>query len=719
MPLVSVLLAVHNGAPYCGAAVQSVLRQTLAEFELIVVDDASTDDTARLLSGFQDSRLKVLTNEEQLGLAASLNRGLDVATGRYIARLDADDVACPRRFERQLARFARDPELGVVGSAVLDLDPDGRPGVLHRNPLGPRGVRWRALFGSPFFHPTVLVVRDLLEANSLRYDTAYLESEDYDLWTRLLAFTDGANLAMPLTLKRVHPGQASLRRGDLQATFQEQVALREIGRIAPDLDPDQAQLAWTLGNGRRLDTTKLKDAAESFLSLLASFEGRHGVDPEVRASAARTLVGSGLMRQALSLGARHQARLIFRGVSRRSEERRSNRRVRAFLSTLTSPPQPWRVAVISPEPTPYRSPLFDRVAAQDEVDLTVIYAARTVAGRTWSVEPHHRTVFLRGTRLPGLRRVLRHDYPVTPGIARALRDADPAVVVVSGWSTFAAQAAVAWCLLHRVPYVSLVESHDLGPRSGWRRAVKGAVVPRVMAGAASVLVVGSAARESVVARGASPDRVRVFANTVDVPAWSRRADLLVLQRPQLRSRDGWTDEDIIVLSVGRLVPEKGLDTLIRGAAASGDPRLQLVFAGGGPEASSLARLAQGSGVRVLVRGDLTEDELAVEYARADVFALLSHQETWGVVVNEAAASALPLVLSERVGAAHDLLRDRDNGFLVPSGDVAATARALRALAEDRSLRQTMGARSRELVRDWGYGPSVESFVAAVREATSR
>jgi glycosyltransferase involved in cell wall biosynthesis len=187
----------------------------------------------------------------------------------------------------------------------------------------------------------------------------------------------------------------------------------------------------------------------------------------------------------------------------------------------------------------------------------------------------------------------------------------------------------------------------------------------------------------------------------------------------LRSRDGWTDEDIIVLSVGRLVLEKGLDTLIRAAAASGDRSLQLVFAGSGPEVSSLERLAQDLDVRVLVRGDLSEDELAVEYARADVFALLSHQETWGVVVNEAAASALPLVLSDRVGAAHDLLRDRENGLLVPSGDVAATARALRMLAEDRSLRQAMGARSRELVRGWGYEPSVESFVAAVREATSR
>ena len=153
-----------------------------------------------------------------------------------------------------------------------------------------------------------------------------------------------------------------------------------------------------------------------------------------------------------------------------------------------------RVVVISPEPTPYRAPLFDRIAARKEIDLTVVYAARTVAGRDWSVPVDHPAIFLQGRSVPGAARLLRHDYPLTPDVFRALREAAPEVVVVSGWSTFAAQAAIAWCRARRVPYVLHVESHDLGPRSGWRRAVKGALVPRIVRAAASVLVVGSAAR---------------------------------------------------------------------------------------------------------------------------------------------------------------------------------------------------------------------------------
>jgi glycosyltransferase involved in cell wall biosynthesis len=101
-----------------------------------------------------------------------------------------------------------------------------------------------------------------------------------------------------------------------------------------------------------------------------------------------------------------------------------------------------------------------------------------------------------------------------------------------------------------------------------------------------------------------------------------------------------------------------------------------------------------------------------------VFALLSERETWGVVVNEAAACGLSLVLSDRVGAAHDLLRDGENGALVPEGDVGAAAAALRALADDPELRRAQGASSRELARDWGYGPSVEGFLEAVREAVA-
>jgi glycosyltransferase involved in cell wall biosynthesis len=254
--------------------------------------------------------------------------------------------------------------------------------------------------------------------------------------------------------------------------------------------------------------------------------------------------------------------------------------------------------------------------------------------------------------------------------------------------------------------VLLVESHDLEPRAAWRRAVKGAVVPPVLRGAASVLVVGSAARDSVVTRGVPEERVRTFANTIDVERWMERAE-------EIPAHPG---DKVTVLSVGRLAPEKGFDVLLR---ASAEAEVELVLAGDGPERERLLELAGQLQASLTLLGELPEDELARRYAEADVFALLSLHEPWGVVVNEAAASALPLVLSDRVGAAYDLLRDGENGFLISSGDVGAAAAALRKLAGDPGLRRRMGDASRNLVRGWGYEPSVESFVAAVREAAPR
>jgi glycosyltransferase involved in cell wall biosynthesis len=714
VPLVSVLLSVHNDARFLAAAVESVLRQTVDDLELIVVDDASTDETPAVLSAVQDPRLQLLRNEHQLGLAASLNRGLDQAQSRYVARLDADDVALPQRLESQLARIAATPSVAVVGTAVLDLDETGRVGTLHRNPVGTRAVRWLALFGSPFFHPTVLVDRELLDRHGLRYDPAYLESEDYELWSRLLELGDGTNLAEPLVLKRVHAGQASLRRSDVQESFQRQVSLREIARIAPELGSEEAELAWMLGSGRGSPD----EAVGPYAALLAAFERRHGTDPEVREAAARVLLRARSAR-GLVLGPSYPVRLALSRARRRREESRVQGRAATWLDGLTKSSAPIRVTVVSPEPTPYRSPLFDLVAARPELELTVIYAAHTVAGRTWSVEPEHRSMFLRGLAVPGLGRLLHHDYPVTPGIVRALRESRPDVVVVSGWSTFASQAAIVWCRRRGVPYLPLVESHDLGPRKGWRRAVKGAVVPRVLRRAAGALALGTASRDSLVERGAQRERVHIFANTIDVPEWEERQGELAQRRSELRAELGAGAEDVLLLSVARLGPEKGLDVLVRGVAVAGDPKLLLVIAGEGPQRREIEALAQELGVRLRLTGDLAADKVAEAYAAADVFVLLSTRETWGVVVNEAAASGLPLVLSDRVGAAYDLLRDGENGFLVGAGDVEATGEAFKRLGADAGLRVRAGERSRELVRGWGYEASVESFVAAVRDAAAR
>ena len=572
----------------------------------------------------------------------------------------------------------------------------------------------------------MFVDRDLLERNGLRYDTSFEESEDYELWSRLLDVADGDNLPDPLVLYRVHAAQASQRRRELQRECQLRVARRRIAALAPELSAGEVELAWRVGGADAIDPGESEAAADAYLAVLAAFERRHGAG--ARAQAARDVA-----RVATHAAAGSRARLTARalrldpGLPTRTLARRRDRRDAAstrreaegWLRRLSNGQgAPIRVAAVFPEPTPYRAPLLDRVAASSEIDLTVIYAAGTVADRTWRVEPKHRSVFLRGLRLPGAQRVLHHDYPVTPGVVGALMDAQPDVVVVSGWSTFAAQAAITWCGIKDIPYLLVVESHDEGPRAGWRRTVKGTVVPPIVERAAGLLVTGTLARDSMIARGAHPERVRVFANTVDVEDFGEQADRLAGRRAELRRTVEAEPEDVVVLSVARLAPEKGLDVLVRAVAAADDPRLLLVVAGEGPDRARLAKLAGELSVRLTLAGDVDWERIVELYVAADVFALLSEREPWAVVVNEAAACGLPLVLSDRVGAAHDLLRDGENGALVRAGDVDAAAQSLRELAADPELRRAQGARSRELARDWGYGPSVEGFLEAVREAVA-
>ena len=269
-----------------------------------------------------------------------------------------------------------------------------------------------------------------------------------------------------------------------------------------------------------------------------------------------------------------------------------------------------------------------------------------------------------------------------------------------------------------MPYVLVVESHDHDPRAAWRRVVKGAVVPGVVRHAGGVLVTGSLVRESMIARGAHADRIAIFANTIDVEEFGRQADALVGRRVSFGVASRSTTPRSWLCRVARLVEEKALDTLLRAVTSVGPP-VVLVLVGDGPERGRLETLAEQLQARVVFTGMIEWKRIVEIYVASDVFALVSRRETWGVVVNEAASCGLPLVLSDHVGAAHDLLRPGENGLLVQPGDVPATAAALARLARDDGLRIRFGGRSREIVAAWGYSESVENFVRLVATAAGR
>lgn len=245
-PLVSVIMPVRDAGTYLAPAVDSVLAQTFADFELIVVNDGSTDGSREIIEEYAhaDSRVRVFSQAGQ-GLVPALNRGLAKAGGRYLARMDSDDICLPHRFQAQVEELEDRPELGVVGGAVLTIDARGE---VTGQRIYPRGgaLRKRLLRGDLLCHPAIMGRAELFRQAG-GYRAYYQHCEDYDLWLRLSSLTELDNLTEPLLLYRVHEGSVTRRHagpqmlGMLVAQGVHLVARRTGRDITAELAPVSAE----------------------------------------------------------------------------------------------------------------------------------------------------------------------------------------------------------------------------------------------------------------------------------------------------------------------------------------------------------------------------------------------------------------------------------------------------------------------------------------------
>jgi len=229
-PTVTVLMAVYNGEPYLGEAIESILEQSHRDFEFVIVDDGSTDRSRERITGYADPRIRLLTNDGNLGLGAALNRGLASATGALVARQDADDVSKPTRLERQLAYLTRHPEVAVVGSWYRKIDPAGRDVGLRRLPCSPLDIRWAMLFHCPLIHSAVMFRRGPIADRVGSYDPRFAYAQDYDLWSRVAAVFPMANLTEPLVRLRTNPGSMTSTYGERTREGPE-ISIANIGRL--------------------------------------------------------------------------------------------------------------------------------------------------------------------------------------------------------------------------------------------------------------------------------------------------------------------------------------------------------------------------------------------------------------------------------------------------------------------------------------------------------
>jgi hypothetical protein len=270
---ITVLLPVFNGGPYLRPAIESVLAQTLSDFELLVIDDGSTDGSLEVARSYRDPRLRVVENGRNLGLTATLNRGLREARAPLIARQDADDLSAPDRLSLQAEMMARRPELALLGAQADVIDARGRhAGSLARG-CEHDSIRWELLFDNAFVHSSVMFRRAVVLEEVGGYDEGLRYCQDFGLWSRLVRTHAVANLDRALVQCRAHGRSMTTSGGDANVRESEAtIAANLYATLGDEVTPADVALVPKLRLG--LPSVEAGDFLDRFAHLLGLYRRR-------------------------------------------------------------------------------------------------------------------------------------------------------------------------------------------------------------------------------------------------------------------------------------------------------------------------------------------------------------------------------------------------------------------------------------------------------------
>ncbi|MDY6018496.1 MAG: glycosyltransferase [Anaerococcus sp.] len=225
-------------------AIDSILKQTYKDFELIIVDDKSTDDSLEFLRSYESKypQIKILVNEKNQGLAYSLNKALAFAKGSYIARMDTDDISFPDRFEKEVFYLENHKDVDILGTFAKEFDQGHK--LKFATFTNSYDTKSLLLFTNCLFHPTVMIRKAFLDKTGLRYDPYFLTSQDYDFWARASHFGNIEVLKEVLLLYRIHGGQITDKKKERVMKYTKEISLRELSKLglSPQGEDLEAQL---------------------------------------------------------------------------------------------------------------------------------------------------------------------------------------------------------------------------------------------------------------------------------------------------------------------------------------------------------------------------------------------------------------------------------------------------------------------------------------------
>jgi glycosyltransferase involved in cell wall biosynthesis len=240
-PLVSVFMPVYNAGDYLIEAIESILNQTYTNFEFVILNDGSTDHSESIIKSFSDSRIRFENNEKNIGLIASLNKGLTLCKGKYIARMDQDDISLPTRLEKQITWMESHPEYGLIGCWFEDFG-DQIESKVVRYSSDDNYIRIRHLYQTHISHPTAVFRTEVIRKYQLSFDPEFVHGEDYNFWVSLSSHALLSNYEEVLVRKRDHPRSITNQFASIMHATCTRVKQRQFEAMGAPLSVEEADL---------------------------------------------------------------------------------------------------------------------------------------------------------------------------------------------------------------------------------------------------------------------------------------------------------------------------------------------------------------------------------------------------------------------------------------------------------------------------------------------
>jgi len=246
MPRVSVLMPVYNSEKYLNEAINSVLAQTYQDFELIIVDDGSVDESVKIIESYNNPKIKLIVNSSNERLGRTRNKCIEYSSGEYLVNLDSDDIAENTRLEKQIKFMDENPEVGVCGSWAKIIGKD----EIWKYEASDELIKFRMLFDSHFVNSSTIIRKAVLDKNNIRYNEAFDQSQDYGLWIDMAKYCKFANIPEVLVNYRIHPLRITDKYRDTQLSNADIIRLKQVQNLGISISDEE--------KNTHLNFTKLK-----------------------------------------------------------------------------------------------------------------------------------------------------------------------------------------------------------------------------------------------------------------------------------------------------------------------------------------------------------------------------------------------------------------------------------------------------------------------------